>query len=130
MRLHYFLLFTTAAVLASTDAVAASTETKLSATTSTDSVSAARQLTGVLSEGNAKRFLRAVKTVDEDDDDDGDDDEERTITVLSASTTAKQLRKWLKSKQVIGKETSQYLKASGFSADEIASMYAKYVKLG
>ncbi|KAG7394724.1 hypothetical protein PHYBOEH_004781 [Phytophthora boehmeriae] len=130
MRLHYLLLVAAATLLASTDTASASTQTKLSAASSTDPVTATRQLTGVLSEGTTKRSLRAAKTVDEDDDDDDDDDEERGITVLGANTTAKQLRKWLKSNSVISQETSTHLKQLGLSADDIAKLYAKYVKLG
>ncbi|KAG7378514.1 hypothetical protein PHYBOEH_000339 [Phytophthora boehmeriae] len=130
MRLHYVLLVAAATLLAATEAFSASTQTNLAAATTADSTATARQLAAAFNEGNAIRFLRTMNTADEDDDDDDDDDEERGITILSASTTAKQLRKWLKSNSVISKETSQYLKASGFSADDIASMYAKYVKLG
>ncbi|KAG7395329.1 hypothetical protein PHYBOEH_003926 [Phytophthora boehmeriae] len=129
MRLHYLLLVAAATLLASTDTASASTQTKLSAASSTDPVTATRQLTGVLSEGTTKRSLRAVKILDDDDDDD-DADEERGITVLSASTTAKELRKWLKSKSVISKETSKHLKQLKLDADDIAQLYAKYVKLG
>ncbi|KAG7375189.1 hypothetical protein PHYBOEH_003327 [Phytophthora boehmeriae] len=133
MRLHYFLLVTAATLLAIIDAISANAQTSPSATTSTDSVSAAHQLTGALSEDNAKRSLRTVSTVDEDDDDHDDDDdgdEERGITVLSASTTAKEMRQWLKSNSVISKETSKHLKQLGLDADDIAKLYAKYVKLG
>ncbi|KAG7378585.1 hypothetical protein PHYBOEH_000301 [Phytophthora boehmeriae] len=140
MRLHYFLLVATATLLTIIDAVSASTQAKLSAMTSTDSVSVARHLAGALSEDNIKRSLRTAKPIDEgddgddrndDDDDDNDDDgEERGITVLSASTTAKKLRQWLMKNSIISKETFKHLKASGFSADEIAGIYAKYVTLG
>ncbi|KAG7394194.1 hypothetical protein PHYBOEH_005558 [Phytophthora boehmeriae] len=139
MRLHSFLLVAAATILASTDVFSASTDfaqSKLSPAILTAAAPAASSLDGAKKNGNGQRSLRTSKMADEDeveadeDSDNDEDDEERGITVLSASTTAKALRKFLKEHRIISKQTSKNLKMSGLSVDEIASMHAKYVRLG
>ncbi|KAL4134390.1 hypothetical protein PRIC2_004691 [Phytophthora ramorum] len=127
MRLHYILLVAAATLLASTNVTSASPDSaqiKLS-TTATGTIPAFRSLAGASNEVGGKMSLRAAK----EDEADDEADEERGITVFSSETSAKKLRGFLKKNSIIGKETSKFLKSSGFSADEIATMYAKYVKL-
>ncbi|ETN19080.1 hypothetical protein PPTG_04488 [Phytophthora nicotianae INRA-310] len=130
MRLHYFLLVAAPMLLASTDFVAASTDsahTKLS--TAAESTHGVRMPARALTEGNDKRSLRISKTNDEDDE---EENEARGIPVVSFYTdeiSARGLIRFLKKKSIISKARAKELKASDVSKEAIAEMYSNYVAL-
>ncbi|OWZ19099.1 hypothetical protein PHMEG_0006711 [Phytophthora megakarya] len=126
MRMHY--LFLVAVMVASIDfafATANFAHTKHSTATRTESTRTVRVLDGALNESNGKRFLRTSKTIDEDDG-----EEERGIPVITYYTdeiTASGVRKFLRNHDVISKGTSNQLKKAGWSNEELASMFSKYI---
>ncbi|OWZ11722.1 RxLR effector protein [Phytophthora megakarya] len=126
MRLRFLLVVF---AMVGTDFVFATTKsahTQHSSATRTASTHTVRVLDGTLNESNGKRFLRTSKDMDEYDS------EERTVPVITYyadEITASGVRKFLRDRQVISTATSKWLENAGFSKEELANMYARYIAI-